>query len=307
MPSHSNIATAHGLYPQLQQLQYHSIYQHVDSESSSPGHGIIHPQSFIQQYQSSLIMGNSSTEAQGKLRSVIDEPSCDNENFSDSINNTNHNLFSLKQKKEKHERSNFVETVNYLYNSGMKSMKTERNDLFLEKVQNSQKIEENLLHKENCSSKTVNYEELPHTRERIIKKSIDQKNTQDNAVKENILSIRNDVCYQEKTLKFPEKASNAPTLVENAAVSDEIKDKDCKVMSCSLCNSIVNVDKDQWRDLQNDFTSSSFLQLSEFVTIIMKEINDNFTLKRTKVVCWSCFSILDLLDDLQQQMVVSLC
>ena len=67
----------------------------------------------------------------------------------------------------------------------------------------------------------------------------------------------------------------------------------------------VIVGNNTWRDLQCDFTSTSFTQLSEMITTIMKEVKLTVNLRKaTSIVCMKCFNLLDRVDDLQYQLEV---
>ena len=84
------------------------------------------------------------------------------------------------------------------------------------------------------------------------------------------------------------------------------QEKKEQVKICFICHKIVSVNIEPWRHLRNDFTSSTFVQLSDLICDIMAETNKQIKLKKTAVVCMSCFELLDRVDQLQEQLKVSI-
>ena len=79
-----------------------------------------------------------------------------------------------------------------------------------------------------------------------------------------------------------------------------------KLTKCSLCHSTIRIMDEPWRHLQNDFSSTTFCNLLELVKKVLKEGNKSSKLIKTSIICMSCFTLLDRVDELQEQIKVSL-
>ena len=62
---------------------------------------------------------------------------------------------------------------------------------------------------------------------------------------------------------------------------------------------------ESWRHLHDDFTTTTFTQVSHLIEQVMKEINRDVEFKKSSVVCMRCFILVDRLDELQEQIKVS--
>ena len=76
---------------------------------------------------------------------------------------------------------------------------------------------------------------------------------------------------------------------------------------CFVCNLQVDINKNNfWRDLQNDFTTTSFIKLWDLITETAASINsDTLSKKKNDIVCHECFLLFDKIDELQQLIKVS--
>ena len=75
---------------------------------------------------------------------------------------------------------------------------------------------------------------------------------------------------------------------------------------CYICAENVNMNSDSWRHIYNDFTTTSFVQVSELIFQIMKDTCVDLTkLKKITLVCSSCFTLLDKVDELRELLKVS--
>ena len=118
-----------------------------------------------------------------------------------------------------------------------------------------------------------------------------------------ISSVQNEQGISSSTTTEHKKDSNCTKslTIENLA---KLNNKKEKQQTCFVCYKTILLSEDSWRDVYSDFTSTSFLQLSELITQIMKETKTNVKWKSFKdaLVCMTCFSLLDLVDELQEQL-----
>ena len=98
-----------------------------------------------------------------------------------------------------------------------------------------------------------------------------------------------------------------PILPNTTVVSNSLEDQDIRekvTRNCLVCHYSISINSDLWRDAYNDFTSTSFKQLSDVIKDLMNEINQDIKKKTTTIICMNCFLLIDKLDDLQNQIQV---
>ena len=83
------------------------------------------------------------------------------------------------------------------------------------------------------------------------------------------------------------------------------KERKDSIKLCLVCHSSVNcTEHHDWRHVENDFTSTSFTQLSDVVDKIMREAKKTIVVRKTSIVCIQCFNLLDKVDELEEQLKV---
>ena len=80
-----------------------------------------------------------------------------------------------------------------------------------------------------------------------------------------------------------------------------------RLATCLICHGLISLDLEPWRDLENDFTSTNFICLTDLIIQVLKDVKKTLNLKKSTFVCMSCFTLLDRVDELQEQLKVNLC
>ena len=102
------------------------------------------------------------------------------------------------------------------------------------------------------------------------------------------------------------KNNSSQGFFTNETIIRTLPEKECpKVLStkiCLMCQASVNLDSEQdWKDSKSGFTSSSFTIVYDAVKKIVNEMSINAKVRKTSIICGTCFALLDLTDDLQEQ------
>ena len=76
-----------------------------------------------------------------------------------------------------------------------------------------------------------------------------------------------------------------------------------------MCHCLIQLDCHSYRDVQHDFTSTTFSQLHNVITRVVDLDHKSQLekkLKKTSIICMSCFTLLDKLDEIQDALKVCL-
>ena len=103
---------------------------------------------------------------------------------------------------------------------------------------------------------------------------------------------------------MPTSSGESPTQITTVKIEGKTSQEKEEMRPCLVCNCSVKTNIEQWRHAVSDFTTSSFTQLSDFVAKILKEMKKTMNLEDNKIVCMSCFHLLDHADELQEQLKV---
>ena len=107
--------------------------------------------------------------------------------------------------------------------------------------------------------------------------------------------------------KETEISEEEPTVSDSTKETSqtELKEKKKDVNKpCFICQCNVSINKDSWRSIQRDFTSTNFVKLLSVIKQIMGTEHKEINLIKTNIVCMNCFVLLDRVDELQELLKV---
>ena len=103
-----------------------------------------------------------------------------------------------------------------------------------------------------------------------------------------------------------EHANNCENNQSENNPHEQIEETSTSESYCFICNEKINSSTDSFRHIYNDFTTTSFIQVSEVISQIMKDSSDAefIEMRKSSHICINCFTVIDKIDELQELLKV---